>query len=128
MRLNRYGLAYLKASEQNLYIPSGLVRNEICASCSYLKDCITGNLENEDPAVSESEAEETGYFDEFLDVFTAKASLCDTRIRAMELLVETLSFLKIHNSRRALDSVANAAENLRRDFILGEKGGKHAAS
>lgn len=127
-RLNRYGLAYLKASEQNLHIPSGLVRNEICASCSYLKDCITGNLDNEDPAVSESEAEETGCFDEFLDAFTDKACLCDTRIRAMELLVETLSFLKAHDSRTALDAVANTAENLRRDFILGGKGENHAAS
>ena len=89
---------------------------------------ITGNLDNEDPAVSESEAEETGCFDEFLEAFTDKACLCDTRIRAMELLVETLSFLKAHDSRTALDAVANTAENLRRDFILGEKGENHAAS
>ena len=46
----------------------------------------------------------------------------------MELLVETLSFLKAHDSRTALDAVANTAENLRRDFILGEKGENHAAS
>ena len=122
-RLNRCGMIYLKAVNGKLYIPAGLVKNALCASCSYLKDCFSGNIGYEDPFPDSLESEDPGDFREFLDVFADKASLCDNRIMAIDLISETISFLKEHLSRRTFSELANAAENLKRDFISERKGG-----
>lgn len=42
--LNHYGLVCLKASEKNLFVPHSLIKNEICCSCSFLRDCFENRM------------------------------------------------------------------------------------
>lgn len=42
--LNRYGIACLKSAEEKLFVPHGLIKNGVCASCSFLKDCLENKL------------------------------------------------------------------------------------
>ena len=42
--LNRCGHSILKSAEENLFVPRGLIKNGVCASCSFLKDCIENRM------------------------------------------------------------------------------------
>ena len=117
-RLNYFGLEYLRAVRENRYIPCGLVKNDICASCSFLKDCFYGDIEQE---LHSAIKEETPVMlSSFLDKFEEEVSLCEDKNRVMGLIIEMLDFLRENSSMQLLVSLRNAAENLKHDFLGGK--------
>ena len=121
-RLNYYGLEYLSAVKQNLYIPRGLVKNDMCASCSFLSDCFY-RKDKKYPQTA-MEDKDAGILSSFLETLEEKAALCGDKSKVMDLLIETLSLLDENPSLRMINKLSNAAINLKHDL----SGGKYAAS
>ena len=121
-RLNHYGLEYLSAVKQNLFIPCGLVKNDICASCSFLSDC--WNRDNEKDRQTAMEEKDAGILSSFFETFEERAALCGDKAKVMDLMIETLKFLNENPSLRMINKLSNAAVNLKHDL----SGGKDAAS
>ena len=117
-RLNYFGLEYLSAVRENRFIPCCLAKNDICASCSFLKDCFYGDIEQELRAAIIEEV--PGNLSSFFDKFEDKVSLCEDRNRVMEIIIEMLAFLKENSSVHLLECLSNAAENLKQDFLGGK--------
>ena len=119
-RLNFYGLEYLSAVKQNLFIPRGLVKNDICASCSFLSDCM--NRDDEKDLQTAMEEKESGILSSFLESLEERAVLCGDKGDVMDLLIETLGLLNENPSMRMINKLSNAAVNLKHDL----SGGKDA--
>lgn len=121
-RLNYYGLEYLSAVKQNLFIPSGLVKNDMCASCSFLSDCLDrGDEKDYQTAMEEKEA---GILSCFLETLEERAAFFGNKGEVMDLLIEMLDLLHENPSLRMINKLSNAAVNLKQDL----SGGKDASS
>ena len=121
-RMNYYGLEYLSAVKQNLFIPSGLVKNDMCASCSFLSDCLDRDDENDYQAAMEEK--EAGILSCFLETLEERAALYGNEGEVMDLLIEMLDLLNENPSLRMINKLSNAAVNLKQDL----SGGKDASS
>ena len=126
--LDYYASAYLNSERQGFFLPANLIKNSACASCSYLSMCFRRNLSREYSASAEAEEKENGYDAEFFADFSDRASLCDDRIKAMNLLKKSALFLKDHHSPKTVRQFCNVIENLKRDFILEGVERKNAVS
>lgn len=116
-RLNYFGLEYLTAVRQNRFIPCGLVKNDVCASCSFLKDCFYSDIAQE--LRSAIKEETPGILSSFFDKFEEKISLCEDKNMVMELIIEMLDLFKENPSMHLVESVRNAAENMKQDYFGG---------
>ena len=55
-----------------------------------------------------------------MDKFEEKISLCEDKNRVMELIIEMLDLFKENPSMHLVESVRNAAENMKQDYFGGK--------
>ena len=91
-RLNYFGLEYLTAVRQNRFIPCGLVKNDVCASCSFLKDCFYSDIAQE--LRSAIKEETPGILSSFFDKFEEKLKALLEKYNLPELKYRNAGFIQ----------------------------------
>lgn len=126
--LDYYASAFLNAEKQGICLPANLIKNSVCAACSYLSRCFRRSIDRDYSISAETEETESGYDAEFFTGFSDKAVLCDDRIKAMDLLKKAVLFLKDHHSPKTVRQFCNVIENMKHDFVMEGVQEKNAVS